>query len=155
MHPTSDDVARPCFIQADLLVRSLFADPELGYSPPFLIVVPTIFDKQTPDNHARVLFETSSFAYPVPLLGDWPTGCGAERFPEPDCTLLDIKNTYTLMEGSSIVQIRSCHGSLGIAKWHAVQQVGLPGAKERREDFNAMCKMPRRQLLWSAIPGMH
>ena len=142
MHPNCDTNSRPCFIQADLLVRSLFGDSELGYLPPFLVIVPTLLDTQTPYNHARILFQQPCFAYPASLLQAWPTGCGAESCPETNCTLLDIKNTYALMDGSSMVRSERVTGVWGQEKGTLCNRWGCPKKKspEKKLVQCARCK---------------
>lgn len=100
--------ACPCFTQADLLVRSLFAAPDLDYRPPFVIILPSLglSDELAVKEKAKILFRKPSFAYPQKLLAGWPTGCGGSEFPDPDCSMVDMKSTYALVTGSSMVKER-------------------------------------------------
>ncbi|KAI9740243.1 MAG: hypothetical protein M1834_004821 [Cirrosporium novae-zelandiae] len=89
--------AKPSFLQVDCLVRSLFLDPVIDYLPAFVIIM---HNPRAEDGHARVLFQRPSFVPPPELVKEWPTGCGNPGCTKPDCSFIDIKETFCLQEGS-------------------------------------------------------
>jgi MYND finger len=91
----------PCFPQADLLVRSLLSDPEVGYVPPFIIIVP---HQGVGCPRVRALFTQPSHAPPSELTQSWPQTCGQRGCQETDCGSFDFKACRSLSEGSTPVR---------------------------------------------------
>jgi len=89
----------PCFLQADLLVRSLLSDPAVGYLPKFIVFLSTnVFVK------ARALFMDPSFLPPPKLVENFPTGCGAVNCTDTDCGAFDLTASRSLAEDSALLR---------------------------------------------------
>ena len=89
----------PCFTQADLLVRSLISDPEVGYVPKFIIFLPTnVYVK------ARALFMDPSFLPPPKLVENFPTGCGAANCTDDDCGAFDLTASRAFAKDSALLR---------------------------------------------------
>jgi hypothetical protein len=88
----------PCFLQADLLVRSLLADPAVGYVPPFIIILPLHGPR------ARALFTHPSHVPSPALTQSWPKSCGASGCRDPDCGNFRFELCRTLDAGTAMVR---------------------------------------------------
>ncbi|KAF8964550.1 hypothetical protein BDZ97DRAFT_1660224 [Flammula alnicola] len=90
---------QPCFTQADLLVRALLSDPEVGYVPRFIV-----FMSVDTKVKARALFMHPSFRPPQALVETFPTGCGGTDCTEPDCGFFDFSLCRSLAKGSKLLR---------------------------------------------------
>lgn len=89
----------PCFMQVDLLVRSLFSDPATGYVPRFIVFVSTVDNAK-----ACALFANPSFCPPQELTASYPRGCGARNCQDSDCGFFDFNACRSLAAGSEMVR---------------------------------------------------
>jgi hypothetical protein len=99
VHNTCCRRVRPCFPQADLLVRSLLADPAVGYVPPFIV-----FFSATKSGRATVLFTNPSHRPPQAFLSTFPQRCSAVHCTADDCGFVNLPGSRCLMKGSKMVR---------------------------------------------------
>ena len=93
--------ARPCFTQADLLVRSLLSDPAVGYVPPFIVILTVRTDEGPP---GRILFSHPSHFPPRSLIENWPKSCGSSGCHKIECGSFDLNASCSLSAGSAMVR---------------------------------------------------
>jgi hypothetical protein len=92
---------RPCFPQADLLFRSLLSDPDVGYVPPFIVIVPS---QRSEDPVARAIFSDPSYRPPTSLTQNFPKSCGSPGCDKTDCGFFDLDACRSLSPGSAMVR---------------------------------------------------
>jgi hypothetical protein len=98
-HATFCRNVRPCFPQADLLVRSLLSDPAVGYAPPFVVVY-----SETRDGRACALFTKLSNCPPRSLIGNWPKSCNAPTCKSTDCGFFNFDAYRSFAPNSPMVR---------------------------------------------------
>lgn len=89
----------PCFPQADILVRALLSDPDVGYVPPFII-----FHSAMPDGKTCVLFTKPLHFPPQSITDNWPNSCNSPGCPRTDCCPIDMTLSRSLVDNSTMVR---------------------------------------------------
>ncbi|KZW00146.1 hypothetical protein EXIGLDRAFT_830995 [Exidia glandulosa HHB12029] len=104
----------PCFVQADLFVRSMFGDSGVGYLPPFIIIAPAMGSHWALHHRgmARVLFRAPDCAPPLSLLQSFPQLCGPGGCNDEDCKgFFAYEQLWALHSGSPMVRSDDPHGN--------------------------------------------
>ncbi|KAK0454192.1 uncharacterized protein EV420DRAFT_604756 [Desarmillaria tabescens] len=70
----------PCFYQVDLCVRALLLDKDVGYVPPFIVIL-----EARKDGKARALFTRPSHCPPPSILNTLPKTCGSATCTDSKC----------------------------------------------------------------------
>jgi hypothetical protein len=91
-----------CFHQVDLLVHALFDDPRAAYCPTFILLLPNLASLAIKEKDVY-LSRKRSMRHQS-LLANWPTSCGSNQCPDPDCSALEIKTSYALHARSNFVR---------------------------------------------------
>ncbi|KAG5651494.1 hypothetical protein H0H81_008466 [Sphagnurus paluster] len=91
--------ARPCFPQADLLVRALLQDPAVGYVPPFIVFHPITFK-----GRATALFTSPANRPPQAFIDSFPTACSTPQCEETECGFFNLKACRSLAKDSKMVR---------------------------------------------------
>ncbi|KAF9477275.1 hypothetical protein BDN70DRAFT_810997 [Pholiota conissans] len=92
-------VPQPCFMQVDLLVRSLLSDPATEYVPRFIV-----FMSIAKDAKGCALFTDPSFQPPKELIDSYPPGCGGTDCVDENCGFFDFAACRSLAKGSDLVR---------------------------------------------------
>ncbi|KAJ7151595.1 hypothetical protein C8R46DRAFT_1122526 [Mycena filopes] len=89
----------PSFLEADKLVRALFADPAVGYVPPFIV-----FHCLQKDGTTCMLFAKPLHVPPQSLTQNWPGSCNASECARTDCAVIDMSLSRSLADKSHMVR---------------------------------------------------